>query len=134
MATINVTGRDSSVSSTNRQHAEEKLSKLARYFNAIEKIEATLGFTGDEASVEVVISIPRGSPIVCHCRAKDLYSAIDLVVDKAEIQLTKHKERVRTRKAKTDMAGTQIEPAAAPHPEDEQLESYDDVIDKRDFG
>lgn len=138
MATISVTGRDSQVSSRNKEHAEEKLSRLAKYFNGIGKIEAVLGHSGDEAEVEVVISIPRGSPIVCRSRARDLYAAIDLVLDKAEAQLTKHKERRKDRhspkgeSAAGERTGTPSEPGEAAH-DDDRLESYDDVIEKRDF-
>lgn len=135
MATIHVTGKDAQVSSRNKEHAQEKLSKLARYFNGIGTIEAFLGHSGDDAEVEVVISVPRGSPIVCRSAARDLYAAIDLVLDKAEAQLTKHKERIRTHKGEKPSLG-----AAAASPggegaevEDAQLESYDDVIEKRDF-
>ena len=108
MATIHVTGKDSAVSSTNRAHAEEKLSRLAKYFNGIERIEAVLDRAGDEASVEVVISISRGNPIVCRSQAKDLYAAIDLVLDKAETHLTRHKERVRQRKTARREVGAEF--------------------------
>ena len=136
MATIQVTGRDGQVTSRNKEHAEEKLSRLAKYFNGIGKIEAVLGHSGDEAEVELVITVPRSSPIVCHSRAKDLYAAIDLVLDKAEIQLTKHKERVKERKLhRGEAGGTAEERGASPEgaSDDDRLESYDDVIDKRDF-
>ncbi|MGQ9589539.1 MAG: ribosome hibernation-promoting factor, HPF/YfiA family [Planctomycetota bacterium] len=112
MATIHVTGKDSAVSSTNKAHAEEKLSRLAKYFNGIEKIEAVLGRVGDDASIEVVISIPRANPIVCRSQARDLYAAIDLVLDKAETQLTRHKERVRQRKLARREVGQGLEEIA----------------------
>jgi putative sigma-54 modulation protein len=131
MATIHVTGRDDQVTSRNKEHAEEKISRLAKYFNGIGKIEAVLGHSGDEAEVELVISLPRSSPIVCHTRAKDLYAAIDLVLDKAEVQLTKHKEKVKERKLHRNGAAAPEAPAASG--DDEGLESYDDVVDKKDF-
>ena len=141
MATISISGKDDQVSTHTKEHAEEKLSKLARYFNGIGKIEAVLGHSGDEAEVEVVISVPRGSPIVCHSRARDLYTAIDLVLDKAEAQLTKHKERIKERKiSRGEPMGAGAEgvigegkAGAGNFPDDEELESYDDVVDKRDF-
>lgn len=95
MATIVVIGRDPQVTSRSRKHAEEKLSKLEKYFDSIGKIEAILGHSGDEAEVELVISVPRHKTIVCHSRAKAFHAAIDLVLDKAEAQLTKHKERLK---------------------------------------
>ena len=133
MATIQITGKDAQVSSRNKEHALEKLSKLARYFNGIGKIDAVLGHSGDDAEVEVVISVPRGSPIVCHSRARDLYAAIDLVMDKAETQLTKHKERTKAHKGAKGDPALETGASGASDGEDDQLESYDDVIEKRDF-
>lgn len=132
MPTIVVTGRDAQVTSGNKERAEEKISKLAKYFNGIVKIEAILGHSGDNAEVELVISVKRSNPIVCHSHAKDLYSAIDLVIDKAEAQLTKHKEKLKTHKGERSAAGEgSLEKSAAQ--DDEALESYDEVIEKRDF-
>ncbi len=136
MAMIVVTGRDGQVTSRNREHAEDKITKLERYFDGINRIEAILSHSGDVAKAELVITVPRGRPIVCHSEAKDLYAAIDLVVDKAEIQLTKFKERLKDHKAsrggppKAPSAGAQTSPRGG---DDEGLESYDEVIEKRDF-
>jgi ribosome-associated translation inhibitor RaiA len=96
------------------------------------KIEAVLGHSGEGAAVEVVISVPRGSPIVCRSTAQDLHAAVDLVLDKAEIQLTKHKERIKDRKVHKGAPGDTLEAEAASG-QDDTLESYDDVIEKRDF-
>ena len=99
MATIVVTGRDDQVSSRSKDHAEEKLAKLPRYYDGIGRIEAVLAHSNDEAEVELVISVKRGKTIVCRSRAKELYAAIDLVLDKAEAQLTKFKERLKDHRA-----------------------------------
>jgi putative sigma-54 modulation protein len=133
MATIIVTGRDGHVTAKNREHAEDKITKLEKYFDGIGKIEAILGHSGDAAAVELVISVRKGNPIVCHSQAKDLYAAIDLVLDKAEAQLTKFKERRKAHKSVKDggeKSGTKETSTPA---EDDGLESYDEVIEKRDF-
>jgi len=129
MPTIVVTGRDAQVTSRNKERAEEKIAKLEKYFNRIGKIEVLLGHSGDSAEVELVISIKRSNPIVCHSRAKDLYAAIDLVLDKAEAQLTKRKEKLKTHKGELSASGEGPEKTG----EEEALESYDEVIEKRDF-
>ena len=136
MAMIIVTGRDGQVTSRNREHAEDKIKKLERYFDRINRIEAILSHSGDVAKAELVITVPRGQPIVCHSEAKELYAAIDLVVDKAEIQLTKFKERLKDHKALRGGSPKAPSPGAENSPrggDDEGLESYDEVIEKRDF-
>jgi putative sigma-54 modulation protein len=129
MVTIQITGRDEQVTSRNKDHAREKLAKLARYFDGITKLEAVLGHSGGEAEVEVVINVPRCQPLVCRSQAADLYAAIDLVLDKAEAQLTKHKERVKDRKAQRGVAGTDAEGGAG----DETLDTYDEIVEERKF-
>ena len=95
MATIIVTGRDGLVTARNRQRAEEKIQKLEKYFDGIGKIEAILGHSGDTASVELVITVRRGNPIICHSQAKDMYAAIDQLIDKLDRQVKKHKEKLK---------------------------------------
>ena len=46
MPTIVVCGRDAQITSDSKKHAEEKLGKLGKYFDAIGKIEAILGHSG----------------------------------------------------------------------------------------
>lgn len=133
MATIIVTGRDGQITARNREHAEDKIQKLEKYFDRIGKIEAILGHSGDKANVELVISVPRGKPIVCHSEDKDLYAAIDLVIDKAEVQLTKFKEKIKDHKAPRAGATLSAREAEKGKDDDDGLESYKDVVDKREF-
>mgnify|MGYP001205540417 CR=1 FL=1 len=130
MAAIVVTGRDARISTREKQHAEGKLEKLERYFDGIHQIEAVLGHEADAADVEFIISVRKGKPIVCHSQAKELYAAIDLCLDKAESQLTKFKERAKKHRAEA-MAAASAETASGS--EDDNLESYEDIVDKTDF-
>lgn len=98
MVPILVSGRNGKVTSAQKTHAKEKISKLERYFNGITRIEVILNKSVERSRAELVINVRRGAPIVCHCDDKDLYAAIDLVIDKAEVQLTRHKEEVQSRR------------------------------------
>jgi putative sigma-54 modulation protein len=131
MATIVVTGRSEKITSRDKTHAEEKIEKLEKYFNGIGKIEIILNKTAELAEVELVISVKRGSQIVCRTQDKDLYAAIDLVLDKAEVQLTRHKEKVRQRRTGREGEG---EAAGSTETGEEKLEAYEDIVDKREFG
>ena len=131
MATIVVTGRSEKVSSRDKKHAEEKIEKLEKYFNGITRIEIILNKTSEQSEVELVLSIKRGSQIVCRASDKDLYVAIDLVLDKAEIQLTRHKEKVRERRSGREGEGPE---GGSEESGEEPLEAYEDIVDKREFG
>ena len=133
MATIVVTGRDSEVTSRNKQHAEDKLAKLERYYNGITKIEAVLGHQADGAEAELVISVRRRKAIVCHGKAKELYAAIDVVLDKAEGQLTKFKERTQDQRTRKPTGQVAPGEAMGVADDEENLESYEDIVEKTDF-
>ena len=98
MVPILIIGRNGKVTSTQKDHAKDKISKLERYFNGITRIEVILEKSDERSRAEVVINVKRGGQIVCHCDDKDLYAAIDLVIDKAEVQLTRHKEKVQSKR------------------------------------
>ncbi len=132
MINILVTGRGEKITSRDRKHAEEKIHKLEKYFNGMTRIEIILQKVAEMGEVELVISVKRGSQIVCHARDKDLYAAVDLVLDKAEIQLTRHKEKIRHRR--TGREGAEVPGGAGGDTEEEQLEAYEDIVEKREFG
>lgn len=136
MPPIVVTGRDDRVTQRQKQHAEEKFRKLEKYFAGILKIEATLshGSThgAGEAEVELLVSVRGGKPIICRSRSKELYAAVDMVLDKAESQLTRYKEKLKARKAAAQRPASGALPAGAA-PDSGENEAYQDIVEKRDF-
>ncbi len=131
MATVVVTGRGGKISARDRKHAESKIDKLNKYFNGITRIEIILQKEAERTDVELVITVRRGGSIVCHSKDKDTYAAIDLVLDKAETQLTRYKEKLRHHRRGQSAAEMQ---AVDEKTTDEPLEAYDDIVAKRDFG
>ena len=136
MPRIVVTGRDDRVTSRHKKHTERKISKLERYFDGIVSIESVLGFNGESAQAEVLISVRRGRQLVCNAKAKDLYAAVDLVLDKAETQLIRHKEKLKSHKS--DMARPNRREGAVPDfsgggEVESDEETYQDIVEKRDF-
>ena len=97
MVPITITGRNE-VTSRQKAHARDKAAKLLRYFNGIVRIEVVLERNTDRARAELLISVKKGSQIVCHQEGKDLYAAIDLVLDKAETQVTRFKEKLQAKR------------------------------------
>ena len=132
MVPIVVTGRSEKITSWDRQHAEDKIEKLEKYFRGITRIEMILEKTALVSEAELVISVKRGSQIVCHARDKDLFAAIDLVLDKAETQLTRHKEKVRDHHRPGREEG-EAALGGTGEPAEEKLEAYEDIVEKREF-
>ena len=136
MPPIVVTGRDDKVTSRQKQHAEEKLQKLERFFDGIIKIEAILSHGSShgagEAQVELLISVSGGKPLVCHSRSKELYAAVDIALDKAEKQLTRYKGKLRSRKGGTSLSTPEVASMDVEGEAGEE-EDYQDIVEKRDF-
>lgn len=130
MPPIVVTGRDERITSRHKKHVQEKVGKLKRYFDGIVKIEAILSYTAsNQAKAELLMSVRGGGkPLVCQSRSKELYAAVDLVMDKAEAQLTRHKEKLKGHK------GIGVKNAAPHVPTgivDETEEEYQEIVRKR---
>ncbi|RKQ35570.1 ribosome hibernation-promoting factor, HPF/YfiA family [Oceanobacillus halophilus] len=101
---FNIRGENIEVTGAIKDYVEKKISKLERYFDTppASDVHVNLSVYNDEQRIEVTIPMPnlllRGE--VQHI---DLYAAIDLVVDKLERQIRKHKTKIN-RKARQNGA------------------------------
>ena len=95
---ISVTGRHVEFTDSMRQYAEEKLAKLTRFYDRIDKIEVVLDQEPTKHRLEVVMHGDHRTTFVAQVEAEEYHEAVDLIVEKLERQLTKHKEIHRNRK------------------------------------
>lgn len=92
----NVRGENIEVTPAIREYVEKKVAKLERYFTESPeaKVNVNLRFNQDKTSkVEITIPMPQ---LVLRAEEtnEDMYAAIDLIVDKLERQIRKHKTKV----------------------------------------
>ncbi len=80
-----------------RKHAQEKTSKLPRFYNSINQIEVIIGGgrSGAGIDVEIIARAEHGRVFVVSQTGVDVYRCIDLAVRKLEQQLRKIKSRER---------------------------------------
>lgn len=121
-----ITARGFDMPANDKEYVERKVEKLVRYFDGIQKLELIIGLEGQQIRAEVIASV-KGENIVCHFDHAQLRAAVDLVVDKAENALTRHKERLR------DHRGPSVEPTSRPKAPTDDLDSYQDVVDRMEF-
>lgn len=95
---ITVTGRHMGVSDAVRSHCEEKAQRLTRFFDRIQLIEIILSGDAGLHTAEMIVRGEGVAPFVATEEHEDVYAAVDLLLDKIERQLTKHKEKLRNRK------------------------------------
>ncbi|HEY3376651.1 MAG TPA: ribosome-associated translation inhibitor RaiA [Armatimonadota bacterium] len=79
-----------------REYAESKLLKLSRFFDHVQEAKVTESILRNQHIVEVTL-VADGTLIRAEERSADMYSSIDLVIDKLERQLTRYKGRFVTR-------------------------------------
>lgn len=103
-----ITGRHIEITEAIRSHAEEKTSKLPKYYNSINQIEVLVeGGSGSSTTVEVIARAEHSKVFVGTETGEDAYRCIDMAVHKLERQLrrTKSKERDNKHSGQPGVAG-----------------------------
>lgn len=92
---FNIRGENIEVTTPIREYVEKKIGKLNRYFDTppSSDVHVNLSVYNDEQRIEVTIPMPE-LLLRAEEQHADLYAAIDLVVDKLERQIRKHKTKV----------------------------------------
>ncbi len=94
-----ITGKHIEITEAIRQHAQEKTSKLPRYYNSINQIEVIVdGREGGSMSVEIIARAEHSKVFVGTEKGTDAYQCIDMAVHKLQQQLSKAKSRERDNK------------------------------------
>jgi putative sigma-54 modulation protein len=96
---LNVRGANIEVTEALRDYVEKKIGRLERYFESppTSDVNVRLSVIKDkEHSVEVTIPLP-GVLLRAEVKDGDMYACIDLVAEKLERQIRKHKTKVNRR-------------------------------------
>ena len=92
---INIHGDKVRVTSSIKTYIEEKISKLDKYLKSPEEVSATVNIRVKNQDQIIEVTIPTVDFTLRREETnKDLYAAIDLVVDKLERQIRKNKDRL----------------------------------------
>ena len=96
-----IRGRKVEVTPAIKEYVISKLSRLDKYFNDPNELTATVLIKVKDVDQIVEVTIPAKKLILrAEDKNKDLYAAIDLVVDKLERQIRKNKTRLSKKKNK----------------------------------
>jgi len=94
-----ISGKHIEITEAMKRHAEEKTSKLPRYYNSINQVEVVIdGGQGGKVSVEVIARAEHSKVFVCTEVGEDAYGCIDIAVHKLEGQLRRAKGKERDSK------------------------------------
>ncbi len=97
---LTVTGRNLEVTDALRAYAEEKLRRLTKYLENIVTVHVVLSVEKHRQIAEVTLRV-RDLTVRAEESTDDLYSSIDLVMEKLERQILRYKERIVDHMART---------------------------------
>lgn len=122
---INLNGRNITITQAIKDYVDEKIGKIAKHYDQIIDIEVTLGViknpsVAENHLAEVTCKI-AGSKICVSEEAESMYASIDLVADKLNRQVKKHKEKLLKSKNKNDSIRT------SGKEEDDETEELEEV-------
>lgn len=93
-----VSSRHMDVTEAMKQYAEQKATKLLKYYDRIQEIEVVFDLSKDRTRVEMIVNAEHKNTFIAHHDEGDAYACVDGCVHKLERQLTDHKTKVRNRK------------------------------------
>lgn len=89
---IDTYGQQMDVTPALRDYVETKLARLGRHFEQPLDVRATLAVDGVEHRADATVAI-HGRTLHADATGQDMYAAIDLLADKLDRLLVKHKEK-----------------------------------------
>lgn len=91
---ITISGHHVDVTPALRDYVLTKFDRLQRHFDQITNTDVTLIVEKLVQKAEATIHV-SGADIFANAESEDMYAAIDLLADKLDRQLIKHKEKSR---------------------------------------
>jgi len=110
-----ITGKHIEITEAIRNHAQEKVDKLPRYFDSISQVEVIIeGNEGGKQCTEIIVHAEHSDLFVAKEIGEDTYTCIDMAIHKLERQLKKAKEKQRNHKHNMDIEPLQSQPSLEP--------------------
>jgi ribosome hibernation promoting factor len=91
---LNVTGHHVEVTPSLRGYVAKKLERIGRHFDQVLDVHCVLTVEKLRQKAEATLHV-SGSSIHADATEEDMYAAIDLLVDKLDRCIKKHKEKRR---------------------------------------
>jgi putative sigma-54 modulation protein len=93
---LNISGHHVDVTDALRNYAAEKMQKLERHYDQITNAHIVLSVEKQRQRAEATIHV-SGGDLFADADSEDLYAAIDMLVEKLDRQLIRHKEKALNR-------------------------------------
>ncbi|MBR2215077.1 MAG: ribosome-associated translation inhibitor RaiA [Selenomonadaceae bacterium] len=97
MATFTVRGKNIEITPALREYVEKRVGKVTKYFEKVGEISVLLTVSKGRHIVEVTVPVQGGILLRGEEATMDMYTSIDLVVEKLERQIHKQKTKLSRR-------------------------------------
>lgn len=91
---LSVTGQHIDVTEPLKDYVHEKMNRLERHFDNVTDVHVILNVEKLRQQAEATINL-TGTRIHAEAEENDMYAAIDMLVDKLDRQVLKHKEKLK---------------------------------------
>jgi putative sigma-54 modulation protein len=91
---INISGHHVDVTESMKDYVADKMQKLERHTD-ITSIQAILSVEKNRQKAEAKIHV-KGADLFANAESEDMYAAIDMMTDKLDRQVLKHKEKMKS--------------------------------------
>ena len=104
---VNLSGHHVDVTPALRTYVEKKLARVLRHYERVIDVQCTLTVEKLRQQAESTVRLAGAS---MHAAAvhEDMYAAVDLLADKLDEQVRRHKEKVRDPQAARFRHGTEL--------------------------
>lgn len=89
---LQLTGHHLEVTPALRDYVTSKLAKISSHFDHVIDVKVTMSVEKLAQKVEATLHVP-GNDLHAACQDENMYSAIDMLTDKLDRQVLKHKEK-----------------------------------------
>ncbi|HAA08972.1 MAG: ribosome-associated translation inhibitor RaiA [Syntrophomonadaceae bacterium] len=127
---LDIRGKNLELTDALKDYTTKRLSKLEKYIEDAKEAQVALSVEGEGHKVEVTIPL-NGVLLRGEEASEDMYSSIDLVVEKLEKQIEKYKTRLYRSNRGAGMKKALVEEARRELEKQEDLETFKVVRTKR---
>ena len=95
---LNLSGHHLDITSSIRQHTNDKLTKIKHHFDNVINVNMILEVQKDLQKAEATIHV-SGTDLFAKAESNDMYASIDKLINKLDSQIIKHKEKLHSHRA-----------------------------------
>lgn len=89
---LQLTGHHLEITPALREYVSAKFSRISNHFDHVIDVKVTMSIEKLAQKVEATLHVP-GNDLHAECTDENMYSAIDMLTDKLDRQVVKHKEK-----------------------------------------